>query len=181
VTGADWQLANPGPNLWFNPAAFAAPARYRFGNSAPGAVVGPASHVLDTGFMKNFNFTESKYLQFRWEMFNAMNEVNLRDPVTTIGLATTGQITGAGDARQIAHGARAPFLAVTRCARLHALGDRVRHRARRLRRGRTGEHAARHQACGPQGGAERSGGGSVAVHAADATERLTSAFRAVRG
>jgi hypothetical protein len=53
------------------------------------------------GFLKNFNFTEHKYVQFRWEMFNAMNEVNLGSPVTTIGLSTTGQITSADTARQM--------------------------------------------------------------------------------
>jgi hypothetical protein len=102
-------LAAPSEKLWFNPAAFAAPARYQFGNSAPGAVVGPGLHVLDTGFMKNFNFGEKKYLQFRWEMFNAMNEVNLGAPVITTGLATTGQITSAGDARQMQVGLKFVF------------------------------------------------------------------------
>jgi len=93
------RLPNPSDKLWFNPGAFVAPARYQFGACAPGAIIGPALHVLDAGLMKNFNFGEKKYLQFRWEMFNALNEVNLGNPVTTIGLATTGQITSAGDPR----------------------------------------------------------------------------------
>lgn len=97
----DPNLANPSAAQWFNPAAFTAPAAHLFGTSAPGVVTGPASHVLSTGLMKNFNFTESKYLQFRWEMFNALNEVNLGTPVTTIGLATTGSITSAADPRQM--------------------------------------------------------------------------------
>jgi hypothetical protein len=102
-------VANPGPNLWLNPKAFAEPALYRFGTSAPGVISGPASHILDTGFMKNFHFTERKYLQFRWEMFNALNEVNLGTPVTTIGLATTGQITSADTARQMQFGLKFVF------------------------------------------------------------------------
>ncbi|HUQ94988.1 MAG TPA: hypothetical protein VM120_25135, partial [Bryobacteraceae bacterium] len=61
----DWHVANPGPSQWFNPAAFGAPARFAFGNSAPGAIVGPALHVLDTGFLKDFRFSEQRYLQFR--------------------------------------------------------------------------------------------------------------------
>ena len=105
----DWHLANPGPNLWFSPDAFAKPANYKFGNSAPGTVVGPASHVLDTGFMKNFSFGEKRYLQFRWEMFNAMNEVNLGNPVTTLGVNTIGQITSAGESRQMQVGLKLVF------------------------------------------------------------------------
>jgi Carboxypeptidase regulatory-like domain len=105
----DPHLDNPGPNLWFNPKAFASPALYRFGTSAPGVISGPATHVLDTGFFKNFNFTERKYLQFRWEMFNALNEVNLGTPVTTIGLASTGQITSADTARQMQLGLKFVF------------------------------------------------------------------------
>ncbi|MBI4907551.1 MAG: TonB-dependent receptor [Acidobacteria bacterium] len=93
------KLDNPGPAQWFNPAAFARPANFRFGNSGPGIITGPALHVLDAGIMKNLFIGEKRYLQFRWEMFNAMNEVNLGNPVTTIALATTGQITSAGDPR----------------------------------------------------------------------------------
>jgi hypothetical protein len=97
----DPNVAHKSAALWFNPAAFAAPAAHQFGTSAPGVVVGPASHVLSAGLFKNFNIREGKYLQFRWEMFNAMNEVNLGGPVTTIGLATTGSINSAGDPRQM--------------------------------------------------------------------------------
>jgi hypothetical protein len=59
--------------------------------------------------MKNFTFGERKYLQFRWEMFNAMNEVNLGNPVLNIGLGTTGQITSAGMARQMQFGLKFVF------------------------------------------------------------------------
>jgi hypothetical protein len=105
----DPRVSNPSTARWFNPDAFARPPLYTFGNSAPGSIVGPALHVLDTGLMKDFRFAEQKYLQFRWEMFNAMNEVNLGDPVTTIGLATAGQITSSGQARQIQFGLKFIF------------------------------------------------------------------------
>jgi hypothetical protein len=105
----DWQLSHPSAALWFDPAAFTAPARFQFGNSAPGAIVGPASHTLATALLKNFYFREQAYVQFRWEMFNAMNEVNLGTPVTTIALPTTGQITSAGDARQMQFGLKVVF------------------------------------------------------------------------
>ncbi|MEK7407228.1 MAG: carboxypeptidase regulatory-like domain-containing protein [Acidobacteriota bacterium] len=105
----DPRLARPSASLWFNPDALARPAPYQFGNSAPGLIVGPALHVLDAGIMKNFSFGEMRYLQFRWEMFNAMNEVNLGDPVINIGLATTGQINSAGSARQMQVGLKFVF------------------------------------------------------------------------
>jgi hypothetical protein len=105
----DPHLDHPNVNLWFNPAAFAKPPAFQFGNSAPGVITGPAEHILDTGFMKNFTFGERKYLQFRWEMFNAMNEVNLGNPVLNIGLGTTGQITSAGMARQMQFGLKFVF------------------------------------------------------------------------
>ena len=44
--------------------------------------------------MKNFHFREHDYVQFRWEAFNAFNEVNLGNPVLNIGQANTGEITG---------------------------------------------------------------------------------------
>ncbi len=98
------KLSNPSADLWFNPLALEAPPPYTFGNSGKGILDGPASHVLDLGLMKNFYFTENRYLQFRWELFNAPNHVNLCAsisgcPVTTIGLPTTGKILSAGDAR----------------------------------------------------------------------------------
>ena len=105
----DPHVEHPSASLWFNPAAFAKPANFKFGNSATGVITGPAEHVLDTGFMKNFVFGERRYLQFRWEMFNAMNEVNLGAPVLNIGLATTGQITSAGTARQMQLGLKFVF------------------------------------------------------------------------
>lgn len=86
---------------WFNDQAFAAPPRFQFGNAGVGVVEGPADHVLDTTLMKNFRMGGKRLLQFRWEMFNALNHVNLSNPVTNIGLATTGRIFGAGTARQM--------------------------------------------------------------------------------
>jgi hypothetical protein len=98
------RLPNSSANLWFDPAAFQAPPLYTFGNSGKGIMDGPASHVLDLGLMKNFYFTENRYLQFRWELFNAPNHVNLcastnNCPNTTIGFPTTGKIFTAADAR----------------------------------------------------------------------------------
>jgi hypothetical protein len=65
-----------------------------YGNAGIGIVSGPALHTLDASLMKDFHFSEHKYVQFRWEAFNAFNEVNLGNPVLNIGQANTGVITG---------------------------------------------------------------------------------------
>jgi hypothetical protein len=91
--------SSPSATAWFNTAAFAAPAQYHFGNSGMGIFEGPGQHVLDLGLMKDFHVTESKYLEFRWEAFNALNHVNLNNPGTTLGTADYGRINGAASAR----------------------------------------------------------------------------------
>ena len=103
-------VSNPGPNLWFNPNAFAAPAAYAWGNSPIGFLNGPGSTVLNTALMKNFHFSEARYLQFRWEMFNALNHANFGDPATTSGYpGYTGVIYGAGPARDMQFGLKFYF------------------------------------------------------------------------
>ncbi|HEY2934750.1 MAG TPA: TonB-dependent receptor, partial [Acidobacteriota bacterium] len=88
----DPKLAHPSTALWFNKSALVAPPLYRYGNSGQGLIDGPADHTIDLALMKNFNFTEERFLQFRWEVFNAINKVNLNEPDTRIGVATAGQI-----------------------------------------------------------------------------------------
>ena len=54
---------------------------YSFGNCpAQGPDYGPGFSNTDLGLMKNFNFTESKYLQFRADFLNAFNNVQLGHP-----------------------------------------------------------------------------------------------------
>jgi hypothetical protein len=107
----DPHLANPTVNRWFNPnyvdtngvchalladqpCALGIPGHALFGNAGAGIVSGPAIHTLDAALMKNFHFRERSYVQFRFEAFNAFNEVNLGNPVLNIGQANTGTITG---------------------------------------------------------------------------------------
>ena len=77
------------------------PKPFAFGNAGIGLVSGPALHDLDASLMKNFYFREHAFVQFRWEAFNAFNEVNLGNPVTNIAQANTGVVTSAGAARQM--------------------------------------------------------------------------------
>lgn len=100
---------NKGASEWFNPAALEAPAAYTYGNSGMGIMDAPGFHGLDMALMKNFPVTESVYFQFRWEVFNVPNAVNLDAPDTTIGESTTGQIFSAQDARQMQFGLKLIF------------------------------------------------------------------------
>jgi len=94
-------ISNPSPTLWFNPAALVAPPAYQFGSSGIGILTGPSSHIANLSLTKKFVFAERRYIQFRGEAFNAFNHANYKNPNTTIGQSTTGQITEAGDARQL--------------------------------------------------------------------------------
>jgi hypothetical protein len=105
----DPKISDPTAGRWFDPAALAVPAPYTFGNSGIGLMDGPGRHSFDVGLTKNFYVTEARFLQFRWEMFNAPNHVNLSNPTTTINLATTGQIFSAGAARQMQFGLKLIF------------------------------------------------------------------------
>ena len=105
----DPRLAEPAASQWFNPAAFANPARFAFGNSGLGLIDGPGRHVLDLGLIKDFHFSEARYVQFRWELFNAPNHVNLANPNTTLGQISTAQINSAGAARQMQFGMKVIF------------------------------------------------------------------------
>lgn len=105
----DPAVSSPTAAQWFNPAAFGAPNRTQFGTGGLGVLDGPGLHSMDLGLMKNFYVSESKYLQFRWEMFNAPNHVNFNNPNTTQGLAVTGVILAAGTARQMQAGLKFVF------------------------------------------------------------------------
>ncbi len=99
---------------WFNTDAFANPTFTRYGTSHAGTVIGPGYVNFDLAFFKNVKFTESKYFQFRWEMFNAFNHVNLYNPNMDAGSgnpvsASFGTITGSNDAREMQIGMKFYF------------------------------------------------------------------------
>ena len=105
----DPRLDNPGRDGWFNTRALAIPPLHLFGNAGLGLVDGPGNHMVNAALMKRFEFAEKKYLQLRLEGFNAVNHVNLANPVTTINQANTGLIRSAGEARQVQIGLKVIF------------------------------------------------------------------------
>ncbi|HLV94249.1 MAG TPA: carboxypeptidase regulatory-like domain-containing protein [Candidatus Acidoferrales bacterium] len=65
---------------WFNPAAFAAPPAYTFGNAGRNSLYGPSLQTLDVSLAREFRVSEKLGLQIRGEAFNSLNQVNLGTP-----------------------------------------------------------------------------------------------------
>jgi Carboxypeptidase regulatory-like domain len=70
---------------WFNPAAFADPANGTFGNSPRNGYRGPGYASVDLSVVKNTKITERVSTQFRVELFNLFNRINLAPPNGTDG------------------------------------------------------------------------------------------------
>lgn len=94
---------------WFNPAAFAPPAKWTYGNSARDMVWGPGFWNWDMSAMKTFALRERLRLQFRSDFLDAFNHFNLGNPNATIAdtrdggnaLPDAGQILGGSGSRII--------------------------------------------------------------------------------
>jgi len=78
---------------WFNPAAFAAPPAFAYGNAGRNTVYGPPMRTLDLAIARSFNFTERMAFQFRAEAFNALNEINFGTPNRFVNTPQFGTIT----------------------------------------------------------------------------------------
>jgi hypothetical protein len=87
-------VANPGPNEWFNPAAFAVPAPYTFGNLGRDALRGDKDINLDISAVRDFPIKENKRFQFRADMFNAPNHTVWGTPTSDYTNPQFGKIFG---------------------------------------------------------------------------------------
>jgi hypothetical protein len=98
---------------WFNTAAFGPAPEDRRGNASPGSIEGPGRNLWDLSLRKQFAITEQVRLQFRGDMFNAFNHVNLS--LNNGGLVVNhaannyGTITNAAPGRQVQLGLRLTF------------------------------------------------------------------------
>jgi hypothetical protein len=89
-------LTPPGgstPGLWINPAAFAVPAPFTFGDAGRSIARGPSLYQLDMGLAKSFSVTERARIQFRWEVFNVANRAQYGQPSGTLVAGQFGLIT----------------------------------------------------------------------------------------
>jgi len=95
---------------WFNPAAFATPAAYTFGNVGRNSVYGPGMQTLDLALSRTFSLTERTRFQFRAEAFNSLNHTNLGTPNRYVNEPQFGTITMAmTPGRELQMSARVSF------------------------------------------------------------------------
>lgn len=91
---------------WINPAAFGQPAAFTFGDAPRflSNIRAPRYFNWDMGIQKWWGLGEQRRLQFRFEMFNALNHPNFFEPDTNLGDANFGTITSAYPARSVQFG-----------------------------------------------------------------------------
>jgi hypothetical protein len=87
-------ISNPYDDIpagrYFNPAAFAVPAKATFGNAGANILYGPGTNNWDLSMTKRFRFAESRMLSLRGEAFNVWNHTQFS------GLYTTAQFQPGG-------------------------------------------------------------------------------------
>jgi len=110
------ELDNPTINRWFDTsfntpdAAWGVPAQHTYRDAGRNILRGPGRVNLDFSVFKNFNFSESKSLQFRAESFNLSNTPQFNLPNPAVGSAAAGTITSTvGNPRQMQFALRFGF------------------------------------------------------------------------
>jgi len=108
---APFQTLNPrkalgglGSGYWFNPNDFQDPPLGQFNNGTQRTICcGPGLDQWDFAVHKKISLTESKYLQFRGEIFNLFNHTNFFNPDGSFsdGPTSFGKITQAQDPRLV--------------------------------------------------------------------------------
>jgi hypothetical protein len=95
---------------WFDPAAFATPPAFAFGNVGRNTIYGPGRQTLDLALQREFSVTEKIKFQIRAEAFNALNHTNLGTPNRFVNTPQFGTITEAATPpREIQFSARLSF------------------------------------------------------------------------
>jgi len=95
---------------WFNPAAFAAPAAFTYGNAGRNTVYGPGLQTLDVAIVRAFAIRETARFELRGEAFNALNHSNLGTPNRFVNTPQFGTITEASTpGRELQLSARLSF------------------------------------------------------------------------
>jgi hypothetical protein len=109
-------IANPNlpggkraPNSWFNTSAFVPPPIYYDaqgaysipGNEGRNVVTGPGLASWDSTLERHFRLSEKLNVVFRTDFFNLTNHPNFNRPGLIVGTSQFGEISSAGNSRQI--------------------------------------------------------------------------------
>jgi hypothetical protein len=93
-------VEDPTLERWIDRAAFTVPALGTFGDAGVGILRAPKYWNVDLSIGKRVATIGRQFVQFRAEMFNALNHPNFGPPNRDIQSQTFGTITStAGDAR----------------------------------------------------------------------------------
>jgi hypothetical protein len=116
VPGVDPSVPNPGPDLWFNPAAFSQPPDFTLGDGprTHPTLRNPMSQNHDLSVVKRFALDRQRTVELNASGFNFVNHANWNDPDTMIGPASApnlnaGKIIGSRGGRVIQLGLRFSF------------------------------------------------------------------------
>jgi hypothetical protein len=99
--GGPVELPNPGPDGWFNPAAFGPAAQGSFGTSGNGNVREPGLQQYNLSVARFFPLTERMNLQFRGDLINAFNHSNYEAADTNAADSAFGTVSSAYPPRNI--------------------------------------------------------------------------------
>jgi outer membrane receptor protein involved in Fe transport len=95
---ADLVLANPypsnkGPTAWLNPAAFAVPTNYTFGDLGRNSLRTAATRTLDLSTFRRFPVKDRFAFEFRTEVFNLTNTPVFGQPNSVVNAPNFGVIS----------------------------------------------------------------------------------------
>ena len=100
----DPHVSHPDRNKWYNPAAYGKPAQFTFGNAGRNSLLGPGYGEVDLSLTKAFAITETTHIDLKWDVFNALNRVNLATPTCSgaafVDYVNAGQICSIVDFRR---------------------------------------------------------------------------------
>ncbi|HZT31173.1 MAG TPA: carboxypeptidase-like regulatory domain-containing protein [Bryobacteraceae bacterium] len=98
------------PQLWFDPAAFAAPKPGFYGNAGVRSIRGPGLVDWDFSLTKRTSMWNEKLnTEFRAGFFNVLNHTNFLGVSTSLGAGNFGQVVSALDPRIMEFGFRVWF------------------------------------------------------------------------
>ena len=95
---------------WFNTEAFALQDPLTFGSAPRNAVITPGYANVDLSLQKDWLVGDAGRLEFRWEVFNALNRTNVDVPNRFFGSPNFGRIFSALNASEMQFGLRHSFL-----------------------------------------------------------------------